>query len=285
MYSRLVVSFCLGLNFASAALAQQPRNRIDLSVSEGTPLAEGVASPAAISGIAFRPADAVWPEEHGTVEIRSGQMFLSRLNSKNQAKPSKLPGNDPAGLLHNKPLDDETYQYEIGNEECRLLLHVRLQTQRDGGWQPAILPYWSRPSVPKEERSALMRGMLDFMKERRESGKSEAQSQPPQPPRVQLLGDVSALGEAFFFEGPSNATFADCFQAVGTYEVSQEGVFFTFLRALPGNLNRFAIERNDINSYQGRLYFVHGGCRFQFTASGSRKYNSEWAPLMIDNPI
>jgi hypothetical protein len=99
-----------------------------------------------------------------------------------------------------------------------------------------------------------------------------------------MLG-ASAIGEAFFFEGPPKATLANCFQAVGSYDVSREDVFFTFLRGLPGNVNRFAIERNDINSYQGRLYFVRGGCRLQVTASGSRKYNSEWAPLMIDNPI
>ena len=100
-----------------------------------------------------------------------------------------------------------------------------------------------------------------------------------------MLGDANGTGEAFFFEEPSEARLADCFQAVGSYEIGQDGVFFTFLRALPGNLNRFAIERNDINSYQGRLYFVQGGCRVQITTSGSWKYNSEWAPLKLNEPI
>lgn len=283
LHFRSAISFCLALNFASAVSAQQPQNRIDLGVSAAASIPEGSASPAAISGIAFRPAEVVCPEEHGTIEIRSGQMFLFRLNSQNQARPSTLPGNGPARLLHNRPLDDETYQYEIGNEQCRLVLLVRLQTQHDGKWRPAILPYWSRPSVPQEERSALMRGMLDVIKERRESGKSGSQSPPP--PGWQMLGDASATGEGFFFEAPSKAALADCFWAVGTYDVGQGGVVFTFLRALPGNVNRFAIERNDINSYQGRLYFVDGGCRLQITAGGSRKYNSEWTPLTIENPI
>lgn len=229
MYFRLTISFCLALNFASLASAQQRQNRIDLSVGEATLIPEGVASPAAISGIAFRPADVACPEEHGTIEIRSGQIYLSRISSYNQVRLSTLPGHGPARLFHNRPLDDETYQYEIGNEQCRLVLQVRLQTQRDGQWQTAILPYWSRPSVPKDERTALMRGMLNFMKGRRESGKSESRIQPPLPPSPQMLG-AGAIGEAFFFEGPSRATLADCFQAVGTYEFSQEGVFFTCAR-------------------------------------------------------
>jgi hypothetical protein len=283
MYFRSI-SFSLALIFAGAVSAQPPQNRIDLNVSEATSIPEGVPWPDAISGIAFRPAEVACPEEHGTIEIRSGQMFLFRLNSKNQNRPNTLPDNGPARLIRNKPVDDETYQYEIGNEECRLSLQVRLQTQRDGEWQPALLPYLSRPSISKEERSALMRGMLDALKDRRESGKSEPHSTPP-PPSWQMLGDVSATGEGFFFEAPTKATLVECFQAFGTYEVGQEGVFFTFLRALPGNLNRFAIERNDINSYQGRLNFVQGGCRLQITTSGSWKYNSEWAPMTIDQPI
>jgi hypothetical protein len=100
-----------------------------------------------------------------------------------------------------------------------------------------------------------------------------------------MLGEVSGTGEAFFFEAPSEAALADCFHAVGSYEIGQEGVLFTFLRALPGNLNRFVIERNDINSYQGRLFFVQDGCRIQLTFSRSWKYHAEWAPMTIDRPI
>jgi hypothetical protein len=285
MNFRLAVLFCLVLLFQSAASAQQPQNRIDLSADEAAPLPAGSAPVPAISGIAFRSADVVCPEEHGTIEIRSGQMFLVRVSSNNRTRSSKLPGNGVARMLHSKPLDDETYQYEIGNEECRLMLHVRLQTQREGRWQAVLVPYLNRSSVTKEERSAFMRKMFDAAKERRESRKSEPQPPPPQPPRIQLLGDANAVGEAFLFQDTPETGLADCFQAVGTYELGQDGLFVTFLRALPGNLNRLTIERNDVNSYQGRLYFMHGECRFQVTVSGLRKYNSEWVPLTIDRPV
>jgi hypothetical protein len=286
MYFRRTILFCLVLSFVSAASAQQPQNRIDLGVGEAAALPAGSASPPAISGIAFRPADVACPEEHGTIEIRSGQMFLVRVNTNNRFRSGTLPENGAARVVHSKPLDDETYQYEIGNEECRLMLQVRLQMQREGRWQAVLVPYLSRSSVTKEERSAFMRKMLDAVKARRESRKSEPpQPRPPQPPRIQLLGDANAVGEAFLFQDTPETRLADCFQAVGAYELSQQGVFVTFLRALPGDLNRFTIERNDVNSYQGRLYFAYGGCRFQVTVSGSRKYNSEWVPLTLDRPI
>jgi hypothetical protein len=280
MHFRVLISFCLVWNFGSATSAQQSKNRIDLS--DAPPPLERAPPPDAVSGIVFRAADTACPEEHGTIEIRAGQMFLSRINSRNKAGSGTLV-KEPVHLSgNNRPLDDETYQYEIGNEECRLVLLVRLQTQYDGEWRPASLPYLSRPSVSREERSAFM---LNFMKERRENGKSGAQPQPPQQPGWQMLGDVGVVREGFLFEALSKATLSNCFQAAGAYELGQEGVFFTFLRGLPGNVNRFAIERNDINGYQGRLYFVQGDCRFQITASGSRKFNSEWVPLLIDSPI
>ena len=284
MNFRLLVSFCLVLYLGSAASAQQSKNRIDLSTNEAIPIPEGSASPIATAGIAFRLTEVACPEEHGTVEIRAGQIFLFRIESQNPAKASTLPGSG-IGRFHTRPLDDETYQFEIGNEVCRLVLHVRLQTQGDGGWQVVALPYWSRPSVSSEEKSAHARELKSLFDKPRERGSTEPQARPQLPPSPQGLGDGDGTGEAFFFEALPEARLAGCFQAVGTYELSQEGVFFTFLRALPGKLNRFAIERNDINSYQGRLYFVQGGCRFQITASGSRKFNSEWAPLIIDNPI
>jgi len=220
MYAGWVIAFSLALSIGSAS-AQQTSNRIDLDVSEAAPLPNESASPPAISGIAFRPVDLVCPEEHGTIEIRSGQMYLSRINSRGPAGSSTPPGS-AAAHFHAKPLDDRTYQYEIGNAECRVILQIRLQTQRDSGWQPALLPYWSRPSIPKEERSDLARETMKFMKSRREGENSESKSPLPQSPRVQMLG-ASAIGEGFFFEASPKAMLADCFQAVGSYDINGEG--------------------------------------------------------------
>ena len=129
-----VIALCLALTIGSVASAQQTRNRIDLDVGEETALSQESASPVAISGIAFRPVDAVCPEEHGTIEIRSGQMYLSRINSR-----GPLPGNGSAGRFHNKPVDDETYQYQIANEACSLALHGLRRGEEPGRPMPQHL--------------------------------------------------------------------------------------------------------------------------------------------------
>ena len=103
MDPRWVIAFCLALSTGADASAQQTRNRIDLDVSEAAPLPNQSASPPAISGIAFRPTDVVCPEEHGTIEIRLGQMYLHRRSSHNQVR---LTGPGP---FQANPLDDETY--------------------------------------------------------------------------------------------------------------------------------------------------------------------------------
>jgi hypothetical protein len=49
-----------------------------------------------------------------------------------------------------------------------------------------------------------------------------------------------------------------------------------------GELNRFVVERSEIDRYETRLYFIGGDCRLQITVSGSRWYHFDWAPLEID---
>ena len=208
---------CLALNIGSTASAQQTLNRIDLDVGEETILSQESASPVAISGIAFRPVDAVCPEEHGTIEIRSGQMYLSRINSR-----GPLPGNGSAGLFHNKPVDDETYQYEIGNEECRLALQVRLQTQRDGGWQSAVLPYWSRPSIPEGGAFDLARAMMNFMKQ-----SDRNLGRPPLPTASKCRSKRNR--RRLFLRNEPKAVLADCrFCRGSAHDINGDGVFFTF---------------------------------------------------------
>jgi hypothetical protein len=272
---------CLAWFIMQTAEARQ-LNRIDLAAGDTISIMPGAPTPGAIAGIGFDPADVVCPEEHGTIEIRGRQIFLTHLLSGGSGTGSTQAGKSVASLRHAAPSDDQTYRYQIGDDQCALTLAVRLQLRANEGWTPVGLPYWSRPSVPKEERMALLKGMIEVMQRLRGTTTLEA---PPQLLGPQLLGEVSATGDAMAFEAPSNPNQADCFRAVGTYDISRQGVFFTFLRGLPGGLNSFAIERNDLNSQEARLYFEQDGCRFQMTLSGSRKFGPEWVPLLIENPI
>lgn len=276
MKIRFAILVFLASNIASVPLVQAaPVKRIDPGAVIPAPEA-GSASPAFISRVTYGPVDVVCPEEHGTIEIKSGQMFLTRVNRTGMRLT--LDGNSPS---HARPVDDETYQYEIGNAECRLAMRVRLQIRLGDEWRTAPLPYWSRPSVPREEKADLAKAMMEMMKTRRGT-----ESPPPLPPPPQMLGDGSSIGEAFFYDRVSEAApETGCFQAAGSYEIGPGGVSFIFLGALPGDLNRFAIERDDINRYQGRLLFTNATCRFQITVGGSVKSGVEWVPMTIDNPI
>jgi hypothetical protein len=282
MLCRLALAVvCLALFLSPTAEARQ-LSRIDLGTGETESIMPGAATPEAIAGIGFDGADVGCPEEHGTIEIRGRQIFLTRLLPGGPGTWTTQAGKGATNLRHGLPFDDQTYRYQIGDDQCELTLGVRLQVHADEGWMLVGLPYWSRPSVPKEERAALVKGMVEWMERRRENGKILAPQRFLAP---QLLGDVRAAQDAFAFEESSNSNPADCFRAVGTYEIGRDGAFFTFLRGLPGGLNRFVIERNDVNSYEGRVYFEQGGCRFQITVSGSRKSGPEWVPLLIENPI
>jgi hypothetical protein len=282
MSSRSAFVACLACFVAQIADARQ-LTRIDLAAGESSSIMSGAPAPAATAGIGFGPVDVVCPEEHGTIEIQGRQIFLTRLLPGGSGTWSTQRGKSATSLFHSAPWDDQTYRYEIGDDQCELTLGVRLQVRASEGWMLVGLPYFSRPSVSKEERAALFKEMADAMQARRENG--QLQAAPRQSLAPLMLGDIGVAADALVFDGPADSNPADCFHAVGTYDIGRHGLVFSFLRGLPGGLNRFAIERNDLNSREGRVYVEQDGCRFQFTLSGSRKFGPEWVPMLIENPM
>ena len=53
----------------------------------------------------------------------------------------------------------------------------------------------------------------------------------------------------------------DCFEAVGTYLIDRSGVTLLFPTGLGGELNRFFIERVDVDAEHSTLYLSRGSCR------------------------
>jgi hypothetical protein len=87
----------------------------------------------------------------------------------------------------------------------------------------------------------------------------------------------------FGFEGaPPN-----CFQAVGQFDLSSNGLTLSFPPNLPGDLNRFVIERADVDLYHARLYLVRDDCRFELSISKSVLHGDQWAavPLAAIPPL
>jgi hypothetical protein len=249
--------------FATVSAAQEPKGRIDL----GTPF-----SMFAFGRITFVEGGSGCPEERGTLRISGGTPALMW-----------GPSNKHRGLV--RRVDDKTSRYHVETRACWLDVAVRKEVLRDGSWTSVLVAGTQPPIVPLEERREVPR-----------------QGNTPQQPLPALEGLLDRLGAGageqrpiadpnvggYAFRWPFD--FADdppmCFEALGDYEIGPTGVLFSFVTALPGDLNRFVIERTDLDTNHGRLYFTRGDCRFEFTVSQSVLRNGEWisVPLAMAAP-
>ena len=91
------------------------------------------------------------------------------------------------------------------------------------------------------------------------------------------MGRLSTTRMGFGFEGaPPN-----CFQAVGEFDLSSKGLTLSFPTNLPGDSNRFVIERADVDPYHARLYLVPDDCRFELSISKSVLHGDQWAAVPL----
>jgi hypothetical protein len=101
--------------------------------------------------------------------------------------------------------------------------------------------------------------------------------------QLNALSTSGALGDTA--TGVRGVSFRDrpqtCVEALGDYQIDQKGVVFTFFTPLPGDLNRFVMERVDPDSSHGRLYFTRGDCRWELTISKSVLRDDEWVALPL----
>src|SRR5437016_13879031 len=86
------------------------------------------------------------------------------------------------------------------------------------------------------------------------------------------LQGYGVLSSGALFDDPP----ATCLEALGDYLIEQQNVAFLFAIGLPGDLNRFTIERTDIDDAHSRLHLVRGDCRFELTIGKSIRRDGEW---------
>jgi hypothetical protein len=72
-----------------------------------------------------------------------------------------------------------------------------------------------------------------------------------------------------------------CFEALGDVHIERSGIRFSFVTALPGDLNRFVIERTDLDATRRRLYFTRGDCRFELTIGRSISRDGQWISVPL----
>jgi hypothetical protein len=242
---RIVVAGGLLLALSGAAAAQKANDRIDLDAIAQEPRIAGLPSvrPAAAQ-IAFADSEADCPERHGNLRISGGELRLHQLFTRSYRPAGSLPSRAI------KPIDDEGYRYEIATKDCRIQLDVRLQIRRDGTWTSLSLPWTTRPSIPPAEKRAALNRLMEQARERAKS-KPPADNRVlgPVPVKTMLGEELGGLSEAFFFEGAPK----QCLEAVGTFALDRDGATISFMAGLPGDINRFVIERADADAYRGRL--------------------------------
>jgi hypothetical protein len=271
-YCAILLCWVLFLR-ATVSFAQEPSGRIDLDVVSGSP-----TPTLFVARIAFVEGDSLCPEDRGNLRISRGTLTQIRMTS--PADP-RLNSN---GRVTIAPIDDETQQYQIESPNCRMNIAVRQQVRRDGSWTPLLVPRAQRPSAPLQERREIERQFSENLLEPREVTPAEKE-------RAERFGaahkarytagslgvSVGTLSMGFPFDDRPQT----CFEAAGDYQIERTGIIFSFLTGLPGDLNRFVIERTDLDANRSRLYFVRGDCRFELTVSQSVLRDGQWVSLPL----
>jgi hypothetical protein len=256
-----------------AALAQETSGHIDLDAVSERQFPYFVAAT-----ILFVDTDSQCPERRETLRISEG---ILRLVDFFRADAARHPG--PSWQETSKPADDHTWRLDLTASNCRMDIDIRQQVRRENGWISLRLPL--------EESEILLRELQQRLRETIEKGR-------PPPPRELTPGEKEAadrrwralsavasggLGDAA--TGVRGVSFRDgpqrCVEAFGDYQIDQKGVVFSFLTPLPGDLNRFVMERVDPDPDHGRLYFTRGDCRWELTISRSVLRGDEWVALPL----
>jgi hypothetical protein len=183
-----------------------------------------------------------------------------------------------------QPIDDETQQYRIESSSCRMNIAVRQQVRRDGSWTSLLVPRGQRPSVPLDERREIDRQFNENLlkpKELTPAEKDRAEAGLAAIKALHTAGSLSISVGTFGMGFPFDDRPQTCFEAIGDYQIERTGIIFSFMTALPGDLNRFAIQRTDLDANQSRLYFMRGDCRFELTVSQSVLRDGEWVSLPL----
>ena len=146
-----------------------------------------------------------------------------------------------------------------------------------------------------EERRTLERQRLDVERQDRENFRAGLRL--GEVPRVRpgYHQELYTKREAFFFDGAP----PKCFKAGGSYRVDRTGIVFSFqITQLPDSfvragalvdlnqfwqfgMNRFVIERSNIDENRSRMHFTSGDCRWELTISQSVLQNGEWRALPL----
>jgi hypothetical protein len=267
MKSTLITVSLLMLGWSSQVQAQEPSGHLDLDM-----LAGFLRSELAIGRIVFFATDETCPQQLGTLRVGAdGSMADLQALFGGSAKQYREG--------HTGVQDDHTYRHHVATETCQVDIDIREQVRRDGVWTSLLVPRSIRPSLSPEERSEAERESQDrpsripseqfgrFVNARDLARRSEG---------TLRQGGVSMINLGINFEGERR-----CFEAVGDYLIDQRGVAFQFVTYLPGDMNRFLLDRVDVDKDHSRIYLTDGDCRIELTVGASILWHGQWVARSV----
>jgi hypothetical protein len=247
------------LALAPAAQAQKSSGYMDLddmSSVYGTQLA--------VFRVMISKTDAICPQQTGIFQIGPNGGLTDIVPALRGFGDWRMDGT--AGP------DDFTYRRRIATDSCRIDIDITEQQRRNGEWMPLLSS--SRPNAISDDLSRKTDDLPAMSPARSEAFERHM--------RVRahagnlLQGWITTSTNGVGFEGAK-----DCFNAVGTFQIDQSGVTLLFPVGLGGELNRFFIERVDVDADHSTLYLSRGSCRVGFTIGASIHRDGSWAPLPI----
>jgi hypothetical protein len=258
--ARDVIAVLLAIALSPAALAQKSSGHMeldDMSTAGGPRLA--------IARVMISKTEAVCPQQAGMIRIDA------QGGVRDVVIVLALPGS-PDWTIETTAADadDFSFRRRLATDSCRIDIDVSQQRQRNGEWVPLSKQSSERPNdalAPKINDSAAgssAENVFDRYNRARASAGSLRQ------------GVIGILRNGLW-----RGELQDCFEALGTYLIDQGGVTLLFPTDLGGELNRFFLERVDVDAEHSTLYLSRGSCRVGFTVSASTLRDGFWIPLPI----
>ena len=171
--------------------------------------------------------------------------------------------------------DDFTYRRRAELDSCRIDVDISEQLKKDGEWIPLLRPSADRPNASSDDLTrktasgpalspAEVEAFDRYNGARAHAGKLRQ-------------GVGGTFKTVVWFPGMQGS-----FDAVATYLIEQGGVTLLFPTGVGGELNRFFIERVDVDTNRSTLYLSRGSCRVSFTISASISREGYWITLPIE---
>jgi hypothetical protein len=268
MTVRILFAAILAMLCNNASPAQDVSGRIDLDAI--APVHRVV-----MARLVFSKTAAVsCPQDFGILRISPAGIWHHR---------PLLPGRPAvaSGFISNLP-NDETHLFRVATPDCRFDIAVRQQILQDDNWVSLLVTKRRRPSLSADERRELDRQFLAQLKDRAKSRTPEESARLRK--AAEALNSIGSLMQGALMLGTRGAfddAPATCFEAIGSYVIDPEGVTFLFATGLPGDLNRFVIDRTDIDDERSRLHLTQGDCRFELTISKSARSDGRWQAVAV----